>query len=256
VTGRTSSTPAEAAAPAPPAAGPPVAPGTGPAKPVPSAWRNAAGEVDWAAVTADLERAVDVMLAAAVADGRLHQDSVRSWRDYFLNSGRGSVPRAKAALNALPTGVYAKAAAPAAGSTASTTRPAATAAPPVAGAVPQVTASGMDPALLAHLPWQARGAVAAAETYEEAYRLYQMYSGPDGEEFASLGSWVHGHATYGAEQGALLEQEAARVDAMSEDELYDSVAASRPPLSKHDPVVRVADMGLNDDKPARGNVDI
>jgi hypothetical protein len=207
-------------------------------------------------VAADLDRGVDVMLAAAVADGRLHQDSVRSWRDYFLNSGHGSIPRAKAALNALPKGVYATGAASAPSPVMAPAASAAATPARAAGGLPRMTVSGIDPALLADVPWQAREAIAAAETRTEAYGLIEQYTGPEGEALAAMGSWVRGHPTYGTEQQACREQEAALVDAMSEDELYDSVAGTRPPLSKHDPVVRVAGMGLNDDKPARGNVDI
>jgi hypothetical protein len=49
------------------------------------------------------------------------------------------------------------------------------------GDLPMTTASGLDPAILARVPWMARHAVAAARTSAEAYRIVEDTSGPDGE---------------------------------------------------------------------------
>lgn len=45
------------------------------------------------------------------------------------------------------------------------------------GDVPVFCASGIDPAALLQVPWQARYAVASAPTSEAAFRLVQMYAG-------------------------------------------------------------------------------
>lgn len=54
------------------------------------------------------------------------------------------------------------------------------------GDLPVYTASGVEPATLARLPWQARHAVASAPTTAEAYRIIEEVSGVDGEFAAHL----------------------------------------------------------------------
>jgi hypothetical protein len=53
------------------------------------------------------------------------------------------------------------------------------------GELPPFTASGLDPSVLLHVPWQARIAVARATTVVEAYSLLNEYAGPDGDEAAA-----------------------------------------------------------------------
>jgi hypothetical protein len=54
------------------------------------------------------------------------------------------------------------------------------------GDLPVYTASGVDSAILASIPWMARHAVASAETTAEAYRIIEAVSGPDGVLSAHL----------------------------------------------------------------------
>jgi hypothetical protein len=54
------------------------------------------------------------------------------------------------------------------------------------GDLPPFTASGIDPAQLLTVPWQARPTVAAAASQAEAYQLLQEYSGPESEEIAAV----------------------------------------------------------------------
>jgi hypothetical protein len=49
--------------------------------------------------------AVDRLVSSAIADGRLHPEAAPAWREYFYD-GYGSIPRASAALAALPKGVH------------------------------------------------------------------------------------------------------------------------------------------------------
>jgi hypothetical protein len=54
------------------------------------------------------------------------------------------------------------------------------------GDLPVYTASGVEPATLARLPWQARHAVASAPTTAEAYQIIEAVSGEDGDILAHL----------------------------------------------------------------------
>ena len=98
------------------------------------------------------------------------------------------------------------------------TAAAAKAAPPTlfaGGDLPPFTASGIDPAKLLSVPWQARHAIAAAPTTGEAYRLQQDYSGPGAEDIAALEQGEHpGNLDYQRRAEQWL------VDGMSNDELY------------------------------------
>jgi hypothetical protein len=50
-----------------------------------------------------------------------------------------------------------------------------------AGDLPSFTASGIDPGVLAGIPWTARHAAAAAPTTAAAYAIIEEVSGPDGD---------------------------------------------------------------------------
>jgi hypothetical protein len=54
------------------------------------------------------------------------------------------------------------------------------------GDLPVYTASGVEPATLARLPWQARHAVASAPTTAQAYQIIEAVSGEDGDILAYL----------------------------------------------------------------------
>jgi hypothetical protein len=49
------------------------------------------------------------------------------------------------------------------------------------GPLPAFCASGLDPSLLAALPWPVRRPIAAAPSLAAAYALWQQYAGPDGD---------------------------------------------------------------------------
>jgi hypothetical protein len=54
------------------------------------------------------------------------------------------------------------------------------------GDLPAMSVSGVDPAMLSRLPWQARPAAARAETRGEVFDMIERYTGPDGNTAAEL----------------------------------------------------------------------
>ena len=89
------------------------------------------------------------------------------------------------------------------------------------GDLPAFTASGIDPQALLQVPWQARPAVASATTHAEAYQLVQTYSGPDAEDQAA---WDFREV----EEGFRARYSAWIADAMTTDEIADSIYANSP----------------------------
>lgn len=94
------------------------------------------------------------------------------------------------------------------------------------GDLPPFTASGIDPAALLNVPWQARHAVAAATTPAEAYSIVQTFTGTNVDEGTTAASLDFADHPANADYERRVTQ--WLVDAMTEDELYDAVFGDRP----------------------------
>lgn len=65
------------------------------------------------------------------------------------------------------------------------------------GDLPPFTASGIDPSVLAALPWRARHAIAEEPDQQSALELVEAVSGPDGDAVASTDQRFAGNASLG-----------------------------------------------------------
>jgi hypothetical protein len=119
--------------------------------------------------------------------------------------------------------------------------------------LPLVTASGVDPKVLASLPWQARRAVAAAPTRAEAYDLIDRVSaspgmavmnpevtGHNAEYVGAFRQWLTGTVTPpppepGQAQAQAQEYDDYTVERLHKELFGDSTYQPSPPASGPDP---------------------